>query len=458
VQQAVDQFDERYVGGIVPSLVEARVVGGRPQAGTVTTEPWCLKGCVITPDRRLEPGWVVVEGTSIADVTGAEPDGVRCLDTGGVILPGLIDLHGHPEYNVFAPWEPPNLYPNRYAWRDSVEYDAVVKQPWQWFGRPPSLHHLLSRYAEIRAVIGGTTAIQGASQNYPLADHALVRHVDLAPFGRNVVASMVDPLTEADWAAQMRAEIRDGIAAGTIKRFYAHLAEGVDERSRDELAALEGYGLLGAATVLIHGTALTGDQLDRVRSADASLVWSPQSNLRLYGSTTRAAEARRLGIPVGLGADWLPSGSVSLLGEMQVARRALAEQGAPIEARELVQTVTSRAASIAGLGEFIGELHPGRRADVLVLERRRTDPYEAVGQSDRSSVALVAIDGKLIYGRDEWFTSLAPDHQAEAVLAWGRRMRLDVSAHGVAGEPSPLLREIRTALIGRYPQIGPILA
>jgi 5-methylthioadenosine/S-adenosylhomocysteine deaminase len=31
---------------------------------------------------------------------------VRVHDTaGGVILPGLIDLHGHPEFNVLAAWE-----------------------------------------------------------------------------------------------------------------------------------------------------------------------------------------------------------------------------------------------------------------------------------------------------------------------------------------------------------------
>jgi 5-methylthioadenosine/S-adenosylhomocysteine deaminase len=458
VQNAVDQFEERYGGGLIPSAIAAAPVAPRPQAGAVATEPWALKGCVITPHRRLEPGWVVVEGSRIAQVTGAEPEGIRWLDTDGVILPGLIDLHGHPEYNVFAPWEPPSLYPNRYAWRASLEYDAVVKQPWLWFGRSPSLLHQLSRYAEIRAAVGGSTAIQGASQSYPLPDHALVRHVDLAPFGRNEYASMVDPLTDADWAKQLRDEIRDGITAGRIKRFYAHLAEGTDDGSRAELEALDGYGLLGSATVLIHGTALTDQQLGRVREADAKLVWSPQSNLRLYGGTTRAAEARRLQTPVGLGADWLPSGSVSLLAEMKVARRVLAEQGDPIEARELVEMVTSGAASIAGLEAFIGELRPGRRADMLVLERRNTDPYEAVCEADRSSVALVAIDGNLIYGRDDWFTSLLPDHQAEEILAWGRRMRLDTSAHTVAGDPPSHLSDVRRALLGRYPQIGPIFA
>jgi len=46
--------------------------------------------------------------------------------------------------------------------------------------------------------------------------------------------------------------------------------------------------------------------------AGCRLVWSPQSNLRLYGDTTLAAEAIRAGMPVALGADWLPSGATSL--------------------------------------------------------------------------------------------------------------------------------------------------
>jgi 5-methylthioadenosine/S-adenosylhomocysteine deaminase len=34
----------------------------------------------------------------------------------------LIDLHGHPEFTVFAAWEPPKQFVNRYAWRDNPIY------------------------------------------------------------------------------------------------------------------------------------------------------------------------------------------------------------------------------------------------------------------------------------------------------------------------------------------------
>jgi hypothetical protein len=46
---------------------------------------------------------------------------------------------------------------------------------------------------------------------------------------------------------------------------------------------------------------------------------------RLYGETTQPAAALELGLPVGLGADWLPSGSASLLAELKVSRRCLAD-------------------------------------------------------------------------------------------------------------------------------------
>lgn len=114
------------------------------------------------------------------------------------------------------------------------------------------------------------------------------------------------------------------IGRGEVDAFYLHLAEGQadNQRSRNEFGRLvEDYQGLTHATVLIHGTALTHQQLGQVKDAGAKLVWSPQSNLRLYGQTTPAGDALQLGIPVGLGADWLPSGSTSLLAELKVAER-----------------------------------------------------------------------------------------------------------------------------------------
>ena len=49
------------------------------------------------------------------------------------------------------------------------------------------------------------------------------------------------------------------------------------------------------------------------------LIWSPRSNITLYGDTARVTIASRLGVNIALGTDWMPSGSMNLLRELKCA-------------------------------------------------------------------------------------------------------------------------------------------
>jgi 5-methylthioadenosine/S-adenosylhomocysteine deaminase len=426
--------------------------------------PFAIQGCVLTPDEALEDHHVVVAGGEIQDVVGVAPAGMPVIVSEGVILPGLIDLHGHPEYNVFPAWEPPRLYANRYAWRRSAEYDAVVRQPWARLtgtadeegAAQRSLLPELTRYAEARALIGGCTAIQGASGKYPDKHEALVRNVDLRLFGEDHARSVID-LGRA--TEEQRVHLRQQIDAGEVTAFYLHLAEGTDDRSRAEFDELVAADLLTAATILIHGTALTAAEWGEAADAGAKLVWSPQSNLRLYGATTQVAAALAAGVRVALGADWLPSGSPSLLDEVQVARRLLTAQGVVVEPRRLVQTITSDAAEIAGVGDHLGRIAAGRPADLVVLERSADDPWESVVHADRRAVDLVVLGGDVAYGREDWLASLSGATEPEPIVAWGKRMALDLSYSVSASDrPPPRLADLRAALLARDPETGPVFA
>jgi hypothetical protein len=428
-----DIFDERYDEGILEELPVDEPEGAA-EAGLEAAPgaAFALRGCVLTPEKKLDDGYVVIAGSTIASVGTSKPEGVKIIDTEGVIMPGLIDLHGHPEYNVFAAWEPPKEYVNRHAWRGSKEYGLVVKEPWKKLtAAPGSLLRELTRYAEVRALVGGVTAIQGASAKYPGKDEALVRNVDLPIFGRHRARSVVD-LDRVDEAR--RKSLRKEIDDGRTTAVYIHLAEGKadNKRSQDEFGDLVDANLLTEATVIIHGTALTDASLGDLKDAGGKLVWSPQSNLRLYGQTTPAAKLLDLEIPMGLGADWLPSGSQSLLAELSVARRTLARQGKEGAAvdKKLVRMVTSEAAEVAGLGEELGQLEAG--------------------------------GGDVAYGRADWVGEVVASEPYEPLLGWGKQMLLDTSFKGAgAGAPGVNpgnLAEIRKKLLGRFPQTGPIFA
>ncbi len=454
-RQTNDPFERAYAQGITEELGPPVRVGPR----ALPPAPFALHGAVITPDGAWSSGYVTVADGLIDRVSRRKPTSVEVLETDGVILPGLLDLHGHPQFNVFAAWEPPKLYPNRYAWRRSKEYQALVRDPQNVLltKLPVQVEY---RYAEVRALVGGVTGIQGASGASTSKSEPLVRNVDQWVFGAHRARSLVD-LPSGSFGLPAFQSILEHITAGDVTAFYLHLSEGArgDAVSAKEFQHFLDLGGATSATNLIHATSLTRDDLHTVTEAGCRLVWSPQSNLRLYGETTLAGEAIAAGMPVALGADWLPSGSTSLLAEMKVARRQFAEQGHPLAAADLVAMVTSVAARVAGLDEHLGSVAAGRPADLLVLERHHTDPYESVCLADPSWVELVTIGGDITYGRADWFDRLsggASGRTIEDLIAWGKPMRLDSGYQG--GSDVPALSDVRGALVGAYPQIGPIFA
>ncbi|WP_036223872.1 amidohydrolase family protein [Marmoricola sp. URHB0036] len=458
-----DPFTTAYLAGMPDTLEGTGPV--RPRPRTLPREAIALGGQVITPD-GVRKGWVRIEGGTVAAITTRKPTTALAIQTDGVIMPGMLDLHGHPEFNVFAPWEPPKSYVNRYSWRASKPYQDLVRTPQNdLLTQLPKGVQL--RYAEIRALVGGVTAIQGASIVTQKGSHeSMVRNVDGMIFGEHRARAAIDlPTSLTGRGGPEFQNVLDAITAGEVDAHYLHLAEGMrdNERSQKEFDLLaDTLKGLTKATVIIHGTALSRDQLGQAADAGARLVWSPQSNLRLYGETTRAGDALDVGLPMALGADWLPSGSMSLLGEMKVARQQLVEQDHPITAEDLVTMVTSGAAEVAALGGKLGSLEVGRVADLVVMARQDDDAYESVCESTPADVELVMIGGDVAYGRADWVTQLAADAadpDLEPVLAWGRSMLLDTSFEVVpGGDPTPRLSSIRSSLTKIYPPVGPIWA
>src|SRR4029453_8080197 len=103
-----------------------------------------------------------------------------------------------------------------------------------------------------------------------------------------------------------------------------HLSEGTDERARAHFQALQIGDRWAITHALggIHCCGLCDTDYATLAQNGGSMVWSPFSNLLLYGRTADIARARREGVVIALGSDWSPSGSRNLLGELKVARLA----------------------------------------------------------------------------------------------------------------------------------------
>ena len=129
------------------------------------------------------------------------------------------------------------------------------------------------------------------------------------------------------------------------------------------------------------------------------MIWSPFSNLWLYRDTTRVDEAKKAGVRVCLGADWSPSGSKNLLGELKVADMwNKARLGKAFSDQELCEMVTCNPADALGWGDRLGRLKEGLHGDVLVTTDRGGDPYRNLITSLARDVLFVAINGQPFYG------------------------------------------------------------
>ena len=160
------------------------------------------------------------------------------------------------------------------------------------------------------------------------------------------------------------------------------------------------------------------------------MVWSPFSNLLLYGQTADVGAARRHDVPIALGSDWSPSGSKNLLGELKVARLAAADLEVDVTDHELVTMVTRTPARMLGWGDHLGTLEAGRRADVIVVHAASGDPYTTLVDADETDIDLVVINGIPRAGRPGFMKTLGVPAGAERVDVGGKPRVLNLSQLG----------------------------
>jgi len=128
------------------------------------------------------------------------------------------------------------------------------------------------------------------------------------------------------------------------------------------------------------------------------MVWSPLSNLLLYGKTADVKTAKQNGVRIGIGSDWSPSGSKNLLGELKVAHLYSAANGNLFTDRELLSMATRTAAEILQWEKAVGSIEAGKRADLLVVAGDSNDPYATFFQAHETDITFVIINGVPRYG------------------------------------------------------------
>ncbi len=392
---------------------------------------YALEGRLVTmnaDDTVLPRGTLYIDAGKIVAVLPTDapaPVGferVPVIKTSGTIYPGLIELHNHLSYNVLRLWDVPKRYTNRDQWGGTPLYRKLISGPMTVLGKTPGYVEAVVRYTECKCLLGGVTTSQGI---------ALFSNAGITRYYRGVVRNAEAPDASNLSAASSR--IAD-VEATDANRFLArlqsssclllHLSEGIDEKAREHFQALQiahNQWAITSALAGIHCVALTQEDYVALARQGGAMIWSPLSNLLLYGQTANIQAAKAEGVLMGLGSDWSPSGSKNLLGELKVARLVSAAQGGVFSDRELVAMVTRNGAAILKWDKVLGSLEAGKLADLIVIDGRAGDPYAHLIAARETDITLVVIGGAPRYGQARLMKRFGPGTESWKV---GRSTRV----------------------------------
>ncbi len=175
-------------------------------------------------------------------------------------------------------------------------------------------------------------------------------------------------------------------------------------------------GVLRAGTVGAHGVHLTPNDIELIRAAGAGVALNPESNLKLGSGLPDIAGLLAARIPLGLGTDGAASNNDLDLWDA-VRLTALLPKGmgrdpTVVPAREAVRLATSGGADLLGLGDIVGTLEAGKRADICVVDVTAPHltplyhPYSHLAYAVRGSDVLhTIVEGRVVY-RDRLHTTL----------------------------------------------------
>ncbi|WP_437485223.1 lamin tail domain-containing protein [Sorangium sp. So ce1014] len=360
-----------------------------------------IRGTVLTPGAVYRGGRVLVDERGTIACVGCDCEAAGATEITcptGVVSPSLINTHDHITYTQNSPYTPTDeRYEHRHDWRtgnnDHTEIDTKG-----------SATAAQIRWGELRFLMGGATSIVGAG-----SATGLLRNLDRADqegLGKKPVKFDTFPLDDASGRELVSG---CGYSGDMVKgediegedAYCPHIAEGIEASARNEFVCLQAdpSDVLLPQSAYIHGIGLTAPDYAAMAAKGTALIWSPRSNITLYGDTAVVTAAARLGVQIALGTDWIATGSMNLLRELRCAA-ALNETyyDGFFTDEELWTMVTGSAAAVTATDDVIGALSTGKVADIAIFDGAEREDHRAIVAAAPEDVMLVMRGGKVLYG------------------------------------------------------------
>jgi 5-methylthioadenosine/S-adenosylhomocysteine deaminase len=390
------------------------------------------------------------------------------------LLPGLVNVHAHPELSLFRgaledlrfrDWILRLVGTKRTAMRED---DYLVAARWTMV---EAIRSGMTTLAATESSAAGAVAMREAGMRGVLyrevfgpdpaqADDSMAElraavdllrrdetelvRVGVSPHAPYTVSDrlfraaaeycVAEELPMAVHASESQAE-RELVERGAGDFAPGLQARGIDTpvRGRTTVEMLDRLGVLDARPLLIHCVTIDAEDVLRIAESGCAVAHCPVANAKLGHGVAPYSALLDAGVRVGLGTDSVGSNNrLDLLEEARIAsvvHRGQLASHEILSPADLLRLCTLDGAVALGIDARVGTLEPGKDADLCAVSlagphvRPVHDPVAAVFHAARASdVILTAVKGRVLF-RDGVLATLDEAAISDAVDEAAARVR-----------------------------------
>ena len=287
------------------------------------------------------------------------------------VFPGLINAHDHLEFALF-----PELSAAPY--NNATEWALDIQQR---FDKEIHLHTQVPKevrlwWGALRNLLCGVTTVCHHNPPHPVfRDERFPVNV-IQDFGWAHSLSFANDLQGAHRGAD------------PSKPFIIHACEGIDTDAASEFRRLEELDVIDERSVLVHGLAMSPDDIEVLNRRGAAIITCPSSNHRLFSRTLSEQQLSSI-TKLAIGSDSPLTAQGDLLDEIRFCREQVG-----LSCELIYRSVTRRAAQVLRINQSsAGHLGPRSVADVFAVRAAVHSPAQHLTMLSWRDVELVIVRG-----------------------------------------------------------------
>lgn len=400
--------------------------------GTVVTVD--SLGSVIPDGAVAIDGSIIVSVGSSAEVASAV-NAIEIVDTSGqIVMPGLVNTHTHAPMVMYRGLADDLAL---MEWLEEYIFPAEAKTV------TPEFVRVGTALAALEMIRSGTTTFVDSYYFEEVTAEVVVESGLRAVLGQAIIG-FPSPDAAAPNEALIRAEAfvqawrgheliipavaphamytldeSSLVAARNLALRYEvpiliHLAETENELriAREQYGQtptgyLESIGFLGPSVVAAHGVWVSEADIEILKRHGVGVSHNPESNMKLASGIAPVSRYLAAGVDVGLGTDGAASNNdLDMFESMRFAsllHKLHERDSRAVSAEASLAMATIGGARGIGLGDEVGSLEPGKRADLVVVSMaapRQTPLYDPVSHlvytTRGDDVRMTIVHGRIL--------------------------------------------------------------